>query len=114
MKEDNVLFKFNYDSKIFEKVFEPVKDLKFSQDKKKLMFFNDYEVWVLYLKDILIESPKKAGDLQLISRFSEKINQVFWLTDYYLIFNLGDKFKITEIDDRDRIQIWDLGSFKDP
>ena len=114
LKENNVLFRFNYNLKSFEKIFESVKDSKFSQDRKKLMLFNDYEVWVLYLKDILVESPKKAGDFQLISRFSEKINQVFWLTDYYLIFNFGDKIKVAEIDDRDKIQIWDLSSFKTP
>jgi hypothetical protein len=114
LKENNALFKFNDYSKSFEKIFEPVRDLKFSGDQKKMMFFNDYEIWVLYLKDILVEATKKAGDIQLISRFSEKINQVFWLTDYYLIFSVGDKVKIAEIDDRDKIQIWDLSSFKTP
>jgi len=114
LKEENSLFSFESESKSFKKIFEPVKEIKFSDDLKKMMFFNDYEVWIVYLEDILEQPSKKVGELQLIARFSEKIDNVFWITNHYLIFNLGDKIKIAEIDDRDKIQIWDLVSIKEP
>lgn len=47
-----------------------------------------------------------------MARFSEKINDVFWLTDHYLIFNLGNQIKIAEIDDRDKIQTWDVSQIE--
>jgi len=114
LKEENILFRFDYDLKKFEKIFEPIKSLEFSKDSKKLLFFNDYEIWIYYLKDILEQPSKKTGDSQLIARFSEKIDNCFWLNNYYLIFNVGEKLKIAEIDERDRIQIWDSASFQTP
>ena len=41
-------------------------------------------------------------------RLSEKIGDVFWLNSDYLIFNSGNNLKIVEIDERDRIQTWDI------
>lgn len=114
LKEDNSLYRLNLETKGFEKLFEPLVELKFSDDSNKMIFFNDYEIWVRYLKDILEQPFKKAGDQQLIARFSEKIENCFWLNNYYLIFNVGEKIKIAEIDERDKIQIWDLINFKNP
>ena len=37
---------------------------------------------------------------------------MFWVESHYLIFNAGDKIKITGIDDRDRLNIYDLAEFK--
>jgi hypothetical protein len=31
-----------------------------------------------------------------------------------LVFNTGNKIKISEIDDRDKINIYDIGEFKEP
>jgi hypothetical protein len=61
------------------------------------------------------DQPEKEANEQLfLTRFSEKIDSLFWYTNYYLIFNLGDKIKIIEIDERDKINIYDLAEFKDP
>ncbi len=45
-------------------------------------------------------------------RLSEKITDVFWLNDNYLIFMAGDKIKISEIDYRDRLNIIDIFEIK--
>lgn len=79
-----------------------------SSDKKKLVEFNNYEIWVLFLEAQSDRPQRKAGEKVFLTRFSEKIGDVFWLTNYYLIFNVGNKLKIAEIDDRDRINIIDL------
>lgn len=78
-----------------------------STDKNKIVGFNNYEIWITYFK----EEPKEKV---FITRFSEKISQVLWLTDNYLVFNVGDKIKIAEIDIRDKINIIDLREFKYP
>ena len=60
------------------------------------------------------QEEKKVGEEIFLTRFSEKIGEVFWLTSHYLIFNTGSKIKIAEIDDRDKINIVDLVEFPDP
>ena len=49
-----------------------------------------------------------------LTRFSEKIGSIFWLNDHYLIFNIGNKIKISEIDSRDGLNIIDLAEFENP
>lgn len=109
--EGENLYLFSLDSKSFEKFFERISNLKISPDNKKLIFFSNSEIWILFLKD---EGTKKAGEKLFINRLSEKIGDVFWLNSDYLIFNSGDNLKIVEIDDRDRIQTWDITNFPSP
>ena len=79
-----------------------------------MVYFNDYEIWVLFLEKKYDQSQKEAGEKLFITRFSEKIDDLFWYTGHYLIFNVGDKIKVAEIDDRDKINIVDLAEFKEP
>lgn len=108
LKENYTLYYYNRQTDAFEKNISPISEISFSRDGKKMLIFNDNEIWVRYMVDILDQPQKKMGDLQLISRLSEKINNVFWLTDHYLIFDTNDKVKIAEIDDRDKLQVWDF------
>lgn len=114
LREGQILYQFNPDSKSFEKFFEPIKDLKISPDYKKLVYFSDYEIWILFLKEIGDQPQRKVGDKLFLIRLSEQIKDCFWFNSNYLVFNAGDKIKIAEIDDRDRINVADLGEFKNP
>jgi len=105
LKEGQILYQFIPQLKSFEKFFEGINDLKISPDNKKLVFFSNSEIWILFLK---AEGTKKAGEKLFLIRLSEKIGDIFWLNSDYLIFNSGDYLKIVEIDDRDRIQTWDI------
>ena len=111
LQEGETLYLFNPDSKLFEKFFEKINRLKISPDNKKLLFFSDSEIWVLFLKEKLTRPSKKAGEKILLVRLSEKIESAFWLNSDYLIFNAGDKIKIAEIDERDKLNIVDLVEF---
>ncbi|OGZ18801.1 MAG: hypothetical protein A2175_00780 [Candidatus Nealsonbacteria bacterium RBG_13_42_11] len=114
LKEGQTLYRFNSDSRSFEKFFDGIKDLKVSPDSRKLAYFSDNEIWVLFLEDIMSQPQKKAGDKLFLVRLSEKIDDIFWLNSDYLTFNSGDKVKIGEIDDRDKINIMDMAEFKNP
>jgi hypothetical protein len=111
LREGETLYSFNPDSESFEKFFEKINGLKISPDNKKLLFFSDSEIWVLFLKEKLTQPTKKAGEKTLLVRLSEKIEDAFWLNSDYLIFNAGDKIKIAEIDERDKLNIVDLAEF---
>jgi len=114
LKEKEILYIFDKERKSFDKISESVKNFKFSPYFEKLAYFNDYEIWVLFLEEKNDQPQKEAGDKSFLTRFSEKIDKVFWYTSHYLIFNVKDKIKIIEIDDRDRINIVDFAEFKEP
>jgi len=101
------LYLFSPETKSFENFFEQINDLKISPDRKKLAFFSNSEVWLLFLRD---EGIKKTGEKLFLVRLSEKIGDVFWLNPDYLALNSGSKLKIVEIDERDKIQAWDITS----
>ena len=98
LKEDNNLLLFNQKTKTFETFYSPVKDLKISPDGQKILYYNDNEILYSYLNS---GNPEKI----FLNRFSEKIGESFWLNDNYLIFSLGEKIVISEIDNRDSINI---------
>ncbi len=114
LRENNALYQLNSSSRIFEKFSESIKNLKLSPDSKKLVIGNNYEIWILFLIDIDEQSQKKASQKIFLTRFSQKIGEIFWLNPDYLMFNTGNKLKIAEIDDRDRINIIELGEFENP
>ena len=102
------LYKFNPDLKVFENFFEGINSLKISPDNKKLVYFSNHEIWILFLSDENDPPQKKAGEKLFLIRLSETITDVFWINSNYLIFIAGDKIKISEIDDRDKLNIIDI------
>lgn len=108
LKENETFFLFDQDSKSFEKFFEPIKSLKISPDLKKLVYFNNFEIGLFFLEDSFDQPWKKVKEKVFLTRFSEKIGDLFWYTAHYLIFNTGSKTKIVEVDDRDSLNIYDL------
>ena len=114
LKEGLNLLYLNPKTREFEKIFDSLSNLSFSPDYKKAVLTNNWEIWILFLEKIYGQPQKEAGEKLFLTRFSEEINQIFWLNSHYLIFNTGNKLKIVEIDDRDRINIIDLAEFKNP
>lgn len=114
LEDGQKLFMFNPDSGSFESLLETKKEPKISPDLKKVLYYSDYEIWLFYLKQELGQPSKEADQRIFIARFSEKIDEVFFLTNHYLIFSSGDKIKVAEIDDRDVINIVDLADIKSP
>ena len=108
LKEKEQLFWFNLENSSFEKFLEPIKSLKISPDFGKIVYFNNHEIFVFFLKDSFDQPLKKDGEKVFLTRFSEKIGDLLWYTAHYLIFNTDSKIKIVEIDDRDGINIYEL------
>ena len=76
-----------------------------SSDEQKIFEADKHEIWVEFIRE---------EEKIFLIRFSETIGKVFWLNDYYLIFNVGDKIKVAEIDDRDRLNVVDIAELKTP
>jgi hypothetical protein len=114
LREDKILYQFSSDLKSFEKFFEGVSILEDSPDLKKLVYASDYEIWILFLKDTLEQPQRKAGEKLFIARLSEKIGNCYWLNNNYLVFNSGNKIKISETDDRNKTNVTDIAELKNP
>ena len=114
IKKEGELYFFDIENQSFEKILEGVKDIKISSDLKKIVYFTDHEVWVLFLKKIEEQPQRSENERLFLIRLSKEIGSVFWWTDHYLIFSAGNEIKIIEIDNRDQINIYDLGVFKNP
>ncbi len=114
LEENGDLYSFSDDSKSFEKLSDGIKGLSISPDHRKLAYFSDSEILILFLKDRPDQPTKKAGEKISLIRLSEKIGDCVWLNSDYVIFTVGNKIKVSEIDERDRINIVDLKEYKEP
>jgi len=112
--EGDTLYIFDKESERFEKIFYKIKSFEISPDNKKIFLASTHEIWVLFLEEIQDQPPKEKGEKLFLNRFSEEINKVFWYNSHYLIFNAGNAVKVTEIDNRDKINIVDLVDFPEP
>lgn len=112
LEEEKILYRFNSDLKSFEKFFEPLNGLKLSPDFKKIVYFSEHEIWVLFLKEMVDQPQRKAGEQLFLIRLSEKIDEVFWLNSDYFLFSAEDKIKIAETDNRDRVNVTEVGEFE--
>lgn len=92
---------------------EPVQTI--SPDEEKNAWFDGYELWVKWSKDANYQPYKIAGDIVLVTRFSQKIEGVQWYKDSaHLIVSVGGVLKLIEIDDRDGINIFDISDIVGP
>ena len=112
VQEEKNLYLFNPNSSSFERFFDLAKDIKISPDFEKIAYFSDYEIWLLGYKPE--QNSQNAKNKLFLTRFSEKIGNLFWLNSNYLIFNVGNKIKIAEIDNRDKINVYDLKELNEP
>jgi hypothetical protein len=100
LDEDGNLFLFNRETKKFDDFYGPVNDLKLSPDGSKIIYFNDHEIFY--------SDSDTASERIFLQRFSEKITDCFWLNNSYLVLNVSGNIKISEIDNRDKVNIVDL------
>jgi len=114
LNEKRQLYFLNPETRNFELLEENVQEVQFANDNKKLLYSTPTEIWAYYLEDILIQPNKKAYEKELITRLSQKIEQVLWFdqTNEHIIFIVNQTVKIIELDDRDYRNTHDLFNFE--
>lgn len=115
------LYLLDKNTKIFDFITDGVQGLEFSPDSEKLLYWTNHEIWVLWLKDVLAQPYRKASEQELIVRSSDKITQAIWLarTNEHIIYAVTNnqdqtQIKITELDNRDSRNTYDIAAFKNP
>ncbi|NLA08261.1 MAG: hypothetical protein GX873_01005 [Parcubacteria group bacterium] len=106
--DDNVLYLFKAGEDIEKK--ENVFNFSFSPDNRKLAYINDKnELRVEFLTDINSgDVLRKKGDNILITKTKNSNEKIGWYSDSeHLIIQSGSKIYFAEIDDRDKINIFE-------
>src|SRR6056297_196695 len=111
-KQSGSFYAINKETKKITLVDKRINSFTFSPHRDKLAYNSDYEIKTFYLKDQSSQPFNKKGDKIFISRFSNKIKQLEWLNNEYLIFKANNTVKITEADTRDNINVVNLLTFE--
>ncbi len=99
--------------KYFRELLSDVSGIQFSDDGKKLLFWNDWEIFAYFTRDWKVQPARAENDILEITRFSENLENVQWSKDYeHVIFTAGKKIKIAELDRRDYCNIMDIAALK--
>jgi len=115
LSKDGILYYLNRTNSLPETIDSGIKNAALSDDNKKILFWTENEIWVYYLNDILTQPYKKTGDKELITRYGQQISQaIFYPDNEHITFVVGDQIKITELDDRDVLNIIDFISATQP
>jgi|GEM_PF-1680859 len=86
-----------------------VKNAYFSNEDKRVVYSNDREIWVYYIGEKISQPSKKEHTNELVTRYSGTISNIFLYKDNeHLFYKEGDVFKFIELDNRDKINIFDI------
>jgi len=98
----------------FREVFRSDREPVVSPNRRKVAHFNNHEIQILYLDNIIDQPAKSYGENSFLTRFSGTIGNVNWLTNHYIIFTVGDEIKVSEIDERGNVNIVNLARMPNP
>jgi hypothetical protein len=91
---------------------EGARGMQFSDDGKKLLYFTEHEINVVFLRDWEVQPVRQAGMTLQVARLSDPVRFVQWTRDYeHVLFDQNGTVKVAELDNRDRRNIFDLAHF---
>lgn len=114
LKEGTHLFQIDMHEKNMKEVFSDIQIIAGSPDSKKLAVSNGFEIWILYLRDSQDQPIHTAGDKVFLTRLSKAIDNLFWISSYYLVFSRDTDIQTIEIDERDSVNTAHLTQFQAP
>jgi hypothetical protein len=112
--EDKTLYYLNPRLHLIQQIFETANDISISYDYKKIAVWLDNQIWLFYLEPEYQQPQRIEFEKFLLEAFPKNLNEVFWLTPYYLVFSLEDGIRASEIDNRSRLNTVILSEFKNP
>ncbi len=111
--KSNQLFIFNKTEKdeYFNKLLDNAQGLQFSNDGKKLLFWNEREILTYFTSNWEDQPLRQENDILLVTRYSQPLSNVQWSDDYeHVLFLATDKIKVTELDQRDHSNTFDVAT----
>ena len=81
----------------------------FSNNDKRIIYSNDREIWVYYIYEKISQPSKEEHTNELVTRYSGIISNIFLYKDNeHLFYKEGGVFKFTELDNRDKVNIFSV------
>ncbi len=104
ISEDGRLFVYNNGNTDFlQKIGDGIMGAQFSDDGKKLLFWSNNEIKVIFLRQWEVQPYRSENEIQTIIRLSTPIDNVFWFSNYEHVFlSVKNKIKLIELDTRDK------------
>lgn len=105
----NMSEKANY----FRELASNVRDVQFSDDGKKLLYWSDWEIFVYFTRDWNVQPKRAENEILNITRLSQTIKNTQWAKNYeHVLFVSANTLKVIELDRRDRLNTMDIYNFK--
>jgi len=117
ISQNGELYLYNNDDgdRSLEKISTGVLGLHFSDDGKKMVYWNEKEIFVYFLRKWETQPVRRKGEIVDIARFLKNINNVEWFRDYeHIIFTVDNKIMMAEIDRRSHRNIYDIFNTGNP
>lgn len=111
LEQDETLYYLNPETHLLEQIFNSVKTIKFSEDMKKIIVSTNNQLWLFYMEEEHEQPQRNIGEKILLSGSPDEISNLFWLNNFYVIFQIKDSIKIAEIDNRSRVNLIELTTF---
>lgn len=115
VQNNGILYYLDGEDKTFKKISSDVSGFELSpSDPKKVLLWNNHELSLFYLANDNDQPLRKKYEHVFLDRFSENISQAIWLNNDYIAFVAGNKIRVAEIDNRDKINFYDIGELENP
>jgi len=111
--EDKALSVKKSESAEFNEIASAVEGIRFSDDKKKLLYFTQHEVSIFFLES-MITPRKDAGEVMTLATSQDEITNSLWINSDYLVISTENGITINELDTRDIPQTIILAETKNP
>lgn len=87
------------------------KGSQFSDDGKKVLYWNEHEISVYFAQKWEVQPTRKENERYSITRFADTIKNVQWTRDYeHAVFSVGKNVKVVDLDQRDSNIMFDVMS----
>jgi len=103
----NIYF-LNEENKSFDIKIESDSEINHTSFFNKIIFYNQNNIWLMFLKKYETPFFKEAFSVINISEFSEEIDNIKWLNGDYFVLTINDEAFISEIDNRNNINMFSL------
>lgn len=116
LNKSNSLYIFNKgeEDTYFNKLSNNASGSQFSDDGKKLIFWNDHEISAYFVRKWEVQPTRNENESMSITKFSDAISNVQWTRDYeHVLFTSNKKVKLIELDNRDNRNMMDILTLND-
>ena len=114
VQNKDVLYILDQETRTLEEFFTPFYEMVQSPDAKKLALSTGKEIWLYFFEEQQEQPRHQKGEKLFLTRLSEDIKNLGWFNSHYLMFAQGGAIMVSEIDNRDHLNMVELAKFSLP